>query len=152
MKKVLVSSIYNYPARFVYEQAKTKKFLLHTTKGLVDFECNLLDYPEVAYNGLSWTGKMWVFGLKNTSCDYSTVYEKIDDEHMTTLSVERGGNILEWLHEVRIESLDKDRCRYVDNIKFIAKTGMAEFMTWIFTYIIYRWRQRRQLSYLNNLI
>ncbi len=127
------------PAAAVWQAVRTPRAFVTVTRGLLRFPVveSRTDEWEQGEQVVGWT---WLFGLLPFNRHHLTV-ARIDHEQMILTSDEHGGLIRSWVHDIIVEPVDADRCRYTDRVAIDA--GWATLPVTAFAWVFYRRRQRR---------
>lgn len=127
------------PAAAVWQAVRTPHAFVTVTRGL-------LRLPVVESRTDEWqegeqvAGWTWLFGVLPFNRHHLTV-ARIDHERMVLTSHEHGGLLRSWVHDIVVEPVDEQRCRYTDRVAIDA--GWATLPVTAFAWLFYRLRQRR---------
>lgn len=127
------------PADLVWSAARTPQAFRTVTRGVLRF-------PAIAGRDDQWregeqvVGLTWLLGIVPFNRHHLTV-ARIDDTRRTLTSDEHGGVIRSWVHDIVVEPLGPDRCRYTDRV--VIDAGVATLPVAAFAWWFYRLRQRR---------
>lgn len=127
------------PAALVWDAVRTPQAFRTVTRGVLRF-------PAIAGRADEWregeqvVGLTWLFGVVPFNRHHLTV-TRIDHERRTLTSDEHGGLIRSWVHDIVVEPLDEQRCRYTDRV--VIDAGWATLPVTAYAWWFYRIRQRR---------
>lgn len=127
------------PAPAVWRAVKTPGAFRTVTRGV-------LTMPVIRNRDAAWregetvSGWVFLFGFLPFSRHHLHI-ARIDDEHMTLSSQERGGLIRRWNHDIIVVAGSDSRCTYRDRIDIDA--GVVTPVVVGYARWFYRTRQRR---------
>lgn len=127
------------PAEVIWAAAQTPQAFRYVTRGLLDWR-PLRGQTDPWRQGDEATGWLLLFGVVPFSKHRIRVAE-IDPATRTLRSEESGGAIRSWCHDIVVEEIDADRCRYTDEIRLDA--GPLTLAVTAFAWVFYGERQRR---------
>jgi hypothetical protein len=133
------TTLLDAPAAAVWSAVCTPSAFRTVTRGLLRFpviEARTGEW-EQGEQVVGWT---WLFGVLPFNRHHLTV-ARIDHDRMTLISDEHGGLVRSWVHDIVVEPIDADRCRYTDRV--VIDAGWATLPVTAFAWLFYRVRQRR---------
>lgn len=139
MRTIDLSTDLDAPAPAVWAAVGTPGAFRLVTRGLVRM-------PAIAHRHDRWhegetvIGWIFLFGLVPFSRHHIHV-ARLDDESMLLRSVEHGGLVRRWNHDITVTPIDETRCRYRDVIEIDAGPLTPVVAAW--AAVFYRIRQRR---------
>ena len=68
-------------------------------------------------------------------------FEQINDRRREIQTREYDSLVARWDHHIRLEPIDADHCRYIDDVEIVA--GVLTPLVWLFAQWFYRHRQQR---------
>ena len=133
------TTLLDAPAATVWHAVRTPRAFVRVTRGLVRMPVveSRTDEWREGERVVGWT---WLFGVIPFDRHHLTV-ARIDHDRMTLTSDEHGGLIRSWVHDIVVEPVGEDRCRYRDRVEIAA--GWATVPVAVFAWLFYRVRQRR---------
>lgn len=126
-------------ADLVWAAVRTPQAFRFVTRGLIDWR-PLQGRVEPWREGEEATGWLLVGEVLPFSRHRLRIAE-IDDRRRVLRSDESGGAIRSWRHDIVVEPLDGDRCRYTDVI--VIDAGPLTPLVAAFAWVFYGARQRR---------
>ena len=126
-------------AASVWQAVRTPKAFLTVTRGVLRFPV-IADRTDEWREGEQVVGLTWLFGVLPFNRHHLTV-ARIDHERMILTSDEHGGLIRSWVHDILVEPLGTDRCRYTDRV--VIDAGWATLPVTAYAWWFYRVRQSR---------
>lgn len=139
MKTIHVSTDLPTDAETVWSAMQHPASFLYVTRGLLGVPM-LEGRTEPVRAGESGTGWIWLFGLIPFS-RHTIHIADVDAETMTIRSREHGGLLRAWNHDLHVEPVGEDRCRYSDTVEIDA--GVLTDVVAAIGVGLYRYRQRR---------
>jgi ligand-binding SRPBCC domain-containing protein len=127
------------PAASVWQAVRSPRTFVTVTRGLLRLPVveSRTDEWQQGEEVVGWT---WLFGVLPFNRHHLTV-ARIDHDRMILTSDEHGGLIRSWVHDIVVEPLGEDRCRYTDRV--VIDAGWATLPVTAFAWLFYRVRQRR---------
>ncbi|MFW6210209.1 MAG: hypothetical protein ACOC4E_01825 [Patescibacteria group bacterium] len=114
MKTVEISSQFPVPADAVWERVRRTSTLFQVTAGLVEF-LDLEQFPEYWQTGTEITTRLRLFNRLPGGL-YHIKVQAVEPEDRRIVTLEHGGLVREWQHEMRVDEISPSSCRYVDRV------------------------------------
>jgi hypothetical protein len=139
MRTVTVTTRLDAAADIVWRGVNTPHAFVHVAHGMLRFPAaeRLQRRWQVGDHVQGWT---LLFGVVPFSYHHLTV-ASIDEGARTLTSIEHGGAIRTWNHEMIVTPIDGTSCRYQDRIDIDA--GVLTPIVVAYAMLFYRYRQRR---------
>lgn len=137
---VSISTKLPLPADEAWQMLTRKSTFLYITRGMVGYS-GAEAWPERLFcpRALIVTKLRLLHFLPPTPHVVEIV--RVDDAAMQVETSERGGPVRSWKHQMKVEALRSDLCRYTDRVEIQA--GLLTPAVWIFACIFYYYRQMR---------
>ncbi len=139
-----ITSEFNASADEVWGRVKRTSTFIYISSGLLSF-ANAESFPEEWETDKTLAADIRFFGFIPGGTHYIQ-FKAIDDVAMRLNTEEWSGMISSWNHVITVEPLDGGRCRYTDDVEMHA--GIMTPLVWLFSQLLYRYRQRRWHSLL----
>ena len=124
----------------VWQMLTRKSTFLYVTRGMVGYS-GAEEWPERLFcpRALIVTKLRILHFLPPTPHVVEIV--RVDEDAMQVETRESGGPVRSWKHNMQVEAIRSDLCRYTDRIEIQA--GLLTPAVWLFACLFYRYRQMR---------
>ena len=127
------------PSDVAWRTVQRSDTLIHVNRGMLGFRW-LTPRPDEWRAGDDVRVRLLFFNVL-PAWSHTLRFATIDNYRRTILTRENGGPVKVWNHQIQIEPIDVDRCRYTDEIE--VRAGLLTPLVALFAHTIYRYRQWR---------
>jgi len=139
--KATIATIMQAESNKMWEELQKISSLMYVAAPVIIFKfqdgCRLPASWEI---GREYQLKIFAFHIVPFGKHYIVV-KSINAKNKEIFTNESGSLTKTWNHFVRVETLDKKRLKYTDEIEI--KAGMLTVFIWMFAQVFYRHRQRK---------